>query len=1280
MTLRQKIKRIFKGDRKYLTIVFFILILILISGLITPYFIENTGSNWDAKLDSRIKDAQTDITNLFKQKENSLLQKKNNLKDRLHTTLNHTDYAYGELISVLTDDQFNNFLIEVVAPNGRVIAWNKSEVSQKKEIFPLTYPLNETHFETNALEISLTVTDTIKIQNDIFYLIISQPIEKLYTLQNRFYNPLSFQNQLSERLNLNVIINYDPYAQPSKDGRIYSFPLLNSSKIKIGLASFFKPSLNSVLTELHDTTAKIQAVLIILLSITVGFSFNSDFKKINSSLIRLVLLIFYFGAVRGIIFQLNFTSEFLGGPVTEPAYFSSTFAGGIVKSPAEMFLTTLFVLVIAVNVFRYTRIYISKKSTRSFKILKLLIGPLLIIASFYIIRGLAASVRSIIYDSTIRYFKEPDILPSLPSFVMNLNLLMLGFACAAVIVSFILLAAEFIGFFKEQKSLKRFFIFFLLIQLSAFIFFIMIKNPLISGIMVFIFVSLLFIILSQVVLKNFRDSSAFILTAIISSIISISLLNYFNLKIEKNSISKIAYEINRADEQFLQFLVDETLRTSVRDPSVSDQFVKRNVNHDARAFIMWSNSPLQRESLNSSLVLYDRNKKILGHFGVGLQKQINFFDYYQNPDSEIPQIFKLDPPSKYGNQKIIGLVAVYRDSILTGYIGAAAELDIETFGFSTYPDFLESDKAVLGSVVDMSLINIFEFTNGQVSQVYGDIFPSKEQKDQIFSAKLSQFNDGWINLSIYGENYITFVLKEQNDDVEEVTAVAVKEKQFTWNLYNFFKIFLIHSLIILIVFLVFVFLRLIRVQYSFRIKLLITFLLLSIIPLIILAVYNRQLDSDRTSDEIFTELQNQSKFLENHIRAQIEKHPQRGLPEAFDNAGKELGIVFSVYEFSDQVFNSKNEFYNTELFGKKLNPNVHFNLNYLSYREILVKEKINNFDFDAYYRKITFNNMPVILGVNDAFNKIKLTYTSADTDVFLFGVYSFAVLIIIAVSTIFANQISSPIRRLTKATETVAKGDLNVQLKVNEKGELKDLFEGFNSMTRELQRNQSEIAELERENAWKEMAKQVAHEIKNPLTPMKLSVQQIIASYRDKKENFEEILKKLSQSVLNQIENLSLIASEFSALAKMPSLKLEKVEVVSIIHDTVNLFSDENIRLKFEHNENKVYVEADKSQFRRMFINLIRNSIQAKSDLIEILLNKENSNVQILIRDNGNGISAENQSKIFEANFTTKESGMGLGLKLARRFMESIGGEILLVESNPGGTVFKITLPEAEGV
>ncbi len=231
-------------------------------------------------------------------------------------------------------------------------------------------------------------------------------------------------------------------------------------------------------------------------------------------------------------------------------------------------------------------------------------------------------------------------------------------------------------------------------------------------------------------------------------------------------------------------------------------------------------------------------------------------------------------------------------------------------------------------------------------------------------------------------------------------------------------------------------------------------------------------------------------------------------------------------------------------------------------------------------------------------------------------------------------------------------------------------------MTSELRKNQMELAELERESAWKEMAKQVAHEIKNPLTPMKLAIQQLIAAYREKHPDFEKLFDKVSNTILTQIDNLSQIASEFSRFAKMPSLKVEVLDLIKVINNTINIFINENVNITLDSKLNEALIEADANQLSRMFINFIRNSIQANANKIIISVRKAESSFEIYISDNGTGIAEEIRDKIFNENFTTKVQGMGLGLSMAKRFVENINGRIVLESTSEKGTTFKINIPE----
>jgi signal transduction histidine kinase len=792
--------------------------------------------------------------------------------------------------------------------------------------------------------------------------------------------------------------------------------------------------------------------------------------------------------------------------------------------------------------------------------------------------------------------------------------------------------------------------------------------------MFLIFVLLLFSLFYQITFKNKIAAYNYLFILLIGSVISVSLLNYFNTKLERESLKTTALEINRLDSNLLSFMLEETL-TSIKDRNdIVTIFGDRYANFDALAFKIWGNSPMQRESLNSGIRFYDRFKNVIGEYIVGLNPDKKIFNYLNNND-EI-NIIEIENKGESSGKYYAGVIKIEERGITKGYVSAFVSFDIKSMGAINFPDFIESNLSILNRVIDVKQLKIFQFNESNLFKVYGDIYPSRDQIKQILQAKVdSLYNDAWLKIIFDSETYETYLLKITNNDTYRITTVSIEEKAFSWNLFNFFKIFIIHSLFIVIAFLFILISRVGKYNLSFKSKLLFAFLVISIIPVVVLALYNSNIVNERAKSGIFNELSQRANYIEKHITSQIEKNKNRDLVTASENAARELGISFALYESTDQIYNSKNIYNRIGLFDTKLNPQAYYHLNYLRYQEYLASEKLNNYKFDSYYRIIKVNDMEYILSVNDAFNKIKILFSTTEINVVIFGIYSFAVIIIIILSTLFANQISQPIQRLTEATDAVSKGDLNIKIDHRERGELKDLLDGFNQMTSELKKNQVELAEMEREAAWKEMAKQVAHEIKNPLTPMKLALQQLIISYKDKSKDFDKLFEKVSHTVLNQIDNLNQIASEFSRFAKMPSLKIETVNMLSVLNDTTNMYIREKASIKINTVLNEAIIDADVSQLRRMFINLIRNSIQADATIITIDLKASDANFTILFSDDGKGIIESEREKIFDEHFTTKNQGMGLGLSLAKRFMTSINGEINLSSSSPQGTTFVIVFP-----
>ncbi|HKI78517.1 MAG TPA: ATP-binding protein [Ignavibacteriaceae bacterium] len=1266
----------FKGDRKYFAIVLFVLFLLLVSGILIPILTQKNQGDWDKIRNNKVIDIESSVNKLFQEKQSKLLNISSSLSKQLASTLTQSKTTYESLIQLINTGDFAKYSVEVLAPNGRLIAWNDKIALKQEDILPLSFPAGEAHFYRSELVTYLTVTDTVFVENDQFYYVVSEPIEKHYSFVGPYYKEKNFSRDLTDDFNTQFNIEYNPFAAPSRDGRNYSYDLLNNKNNKIGVITFAVPNLDYSLNKIKSEASQIQSIFVVIGFFFLGFSFKREFNALKSRTLKLLILALYCSLYRLLFYTVDFPANILNGAITESAYFSSTFGEGIVKSPIEFFITVLLLLPISVQAIKLSLDYVHNCNAKKLIILKILGILPLIVVSFLLLRSLNASIRSVVFDSTLRYFKSPDIIPGLPTLLMELNTLLLGISILLAFASIYLIIIAFLPLNRFKQKKIFFVILFIIFFSLSYVSLRIQSTPLITPVLGFVIITLAFIFLYYIYFTDAKHPIyLFVFGALISSFITISLLNYFNLELERESLKTTALEINRSNDNLLQFFLNETLTNAIKNDELIRSYSLVNSNYDTEAFIIWSTSSLQKESLNSSVSIYNANLKQIGYFGIGQGVKKSKLDSLQNLLGTNSKLIQILPYTENNTKKLLGLAVVKQRGIILGYVSATINVDILNLGKEKFPEFLESKKNIINSVIDPQKLKIFEFIDTKLTNVFGDIYPSLDQTKPIINSNFSADNEAWLNLSLSGENYLTYALKIETEKGTKITSVSVLEKNLSWNLFNFFKIFIVQSIFIFILFLVAFISQFKTFRYSFRTQLLIAFLLVSILPVVILAVYNRQIVKQKSQNAILKELSERCDYVENHINAQIENDRENNLTTIFSHAGEELGISFSIYEGSNLIFNSRNQYYKVGLFGYKLDPEAYYELNYLNYREYLTQEKIDYFSYNAFFKKSEITGRYFIISVNDAFNKVNLTFSVIDVDVFLFGIYSFATILIILISTFLANRISSPIRRLTKATASIAHGDLNVEIHNDQRGELKELLDGFNSMTSELQKNQVELAELERENAWKEMAKQVAHEIKNPLTPMKLAVQQLMISYKDKNQKFDSMFKRISKTLLNQIESLNQIATEFSRFARMPNYKIEELDLIPVVLDSINLFVDEGIEINFQSKLKSVIIEGDKVQLRRILINLIRNSIQANSSKIDLELTLQNKNIAILLKDNGTGIPEKFRDKIFEANFTTKKRGMGLGLKLTKRFIESIKGEIKLKSSSDGGTVFEITVP-----
>jgi two-component system nitrogen regulation sensor histidine kinase NtrY len=223
------------------------------------------------------------------------------------------------------------------------------------------------------------------------------------------------------------------------------------------------------------------------------------------------------------------------------------------------------------------------------------------------------------------------------------------------------------------------------------------------------------------------------------------------------------------------------------------------------------------------------------------------------------------------------------------------------------------------------------------------------------------------------------------------------------------------------------------------------------------------------------------------------------------------------------------------------------------------------------------------------------------------------------------------------------------------------------------------LAKSERESAWREMARQVAHEIKNPLTPMKLGVQHLLRAWEDNHPEKDQLLKRIGDTLIEQIDTLSNIATEFSNFAVMPKPDYTKVDLTTVLHHTVDLYNESgNVGIRLACPDEPLYVIADKDQLVRIFSNLVKNAIQAippgRKGMVHIAVEDEPDHYRVSVHDNGNGIPKELMDKIFTPNFTTKSGGTGLGLAMVKNMVAMMDGDIWFTTVENKGTSFFVIL------
>ena len=594
-----------------------------------------------------------------------------------------------------------------------------------------------------------------------------------------------------------------------------------------------------------------------------------------------------------------------------------------------------------------------------------------------------------------------------------------------------------------------------------------------------------------------------------------------------------------------------------------------------------------------------------------------------------------------------------------------------------YPDLLIDQKVKM--ITGLDDYSYAKYSGNELTYKNGDFYYNLDFKRYNRPDENSYFVDS--------EGYNHYINKSENGNT---LIISKKTVTFLDLIAPFSYLFIMISLFLLI-FLFGYFLTggLQRIEFNFSNQLQLSIIFIIIVSFLILGMISRNniiylynnKNRDNLSEKTFSVLTE----LE-HKLGQEEVITPDMQPYVADLLYKFSEIFFSdINMFStegDLIASSRPQIFNEKLLSGKMNPEAYYRLAFDKTLLLIQNEKIGGQEYLSAYIPFRNNKDQIVAYLNLPYfaKQTELRKEIGDFLAAYINVYVLLIVLAIMVTILVSRLISRPLQLIREKMAEIGLGKTNEKIEWKRKDEIGRLVEEYNRMIDELARSAELLARSERESAWREMAKQVAHEIKNPLTPMKLSVQYLKKAWDDKAPDWDKQLARFTNTIVEQIDTLSEIASEFSDFAKMPPASIDQVDLVDVVSSAADLYRHQsNIEIILKVDERNCFVMADQKQLLRVFNNLVQNSVQAigqKQDgLINIHLFKEDDFCCVDLTDNGSGITEEQATKIFSPSFTTKSSGMGLGLAMAKSILTSIRGYISF-ESKPGeGTIFRLKIP-----
>jgi signal transduction histidine kinase len=1064
--------------------------------------------------------------------------------------------------------------------------------------------------------------------------------------------------------------------EPGLQGEVQTliFPLRNLDKRIVATVNLNSPSLSSRLSALHERILLISYLLfgISLIFLLVHLVRSQSFFKERKPL-SMFFIILTLAGLRMLFFPLSDLEKIQSLSIFSPSSASFLSVWNFAQSPADIFLTAFILFLIVGCGFIYFRNYLEKKKVESTNASTFFINIFTISSALlflFLFHEILARLVSHSNLNLLRFSFEPSF------FLLHISAFLFLFAFLLLI--FIL--------FRLAKAYSRNLFYSLLIFVIEFSFFIyLFKNKIHPLLFLFHFILLLSILIfahNQNLLRK-RE-------VLLSVFILVIFLVYSSIYISFSQRNKILIEnflqnTIKSQETWGIYLISESL-PEIDKRGETIKTLLQNPEPSYLAQTLWEETWFAKFSWYSSLEILTPEGVVLSRFSLN-----------------VPELFQLEFELPQSEEWIISrqnllfrglekdFLVGYKDWFMEGdHIGRlliflSVDYDMLPFLYSANPYFELMRVSSIPSLNQLDLgFAIFDL-NGEL------LFNPNKMSKGIPPATLQRVNSSadafWSPFVDKEEKYSSLYFKNN----QKIYALFLPEKDFLDHAVDFLKLFFLYFLF----FVIFLFTLILSPNrkkikspfWSFSNRVYISFVAIALIPLILFTVSTRNFFKQMFTQQITEKAEIHANFarriVEDFISEQQDEQLSLTLPPDYVMLliSSAISNDVNLYQDGSLISSSRREFFDYGILPEMIDGEVYYKIQYENNPFYSQSQKIEDYSFHTLTVPYLFEDSLLLISLPFPLEQQEISKATRELVEFFFLISSFFLFIVLLFARGMGGMIVTPIRKLLAGTREVSVGNLEVSIPHQHQDEMKTLIDGFNSMVENLKKHQQELAEMSKKVAWAEMARKVAHEIKNPLTPIQLSAEHLLSVYKDKRGDFEETLIESTSYIIKEVENLRKIAKEFLEISKETALQKEAFDIKEVVQETIAPYKKilaERITLKETYEGEDFILKGDKSKINIALRNVFTNAIEAIEGRgkIEVRVCSEKGALTIEINDSGVGMDQQTLNRIFEPYYSTKEVGTGLGLTIAKKIIEDHEGKITASSQKEVGTTITIFLPQ----